>query len=140
MDKKIYEKLIKLMNKAIKENEIAVAAVIVKNNKIISSAYNKREKRKDVTAHAEVLAIKKAAKKLHDWRLNGCDMYVSLKPCSMCESIIKESRIDNCFYLSDKLSYKKEYDKTRVCYKQTMCENELVELLQKSFKKMRKND
>ena len=137
MNEKIYSKLIKLLNKAINKNEIAIAAVIVKDSKIISSAYNKRNKTNDVTAHAEILAIKKASKKLKDWRLNGCDMYVTLKPCSMCESVIKESRLDNCFYLSDKLDYKKEYSKTKVSYQQTFCEKELLNLLQKSFKKIR---
>ena len=138
MNEPIEKTLLKLLNKANKKNEIAVAALIVKNDKIISKAYNKRNKKNDITAHAEVIAIKKASKKLKDWRLNGCDMYVTLKPCSMCEAIIKESRIDNCFYLSNRLIYKKEYSKTRVCYKQTTIENECVKLLQKSFKKMRK--
>ena len=140
MNEKIYETLIKLLEKANKKNEIAVAAVIVKNNKIISSAYNIRNKSHDVTAHAEILAIRKAEKKLKDWRLNGCDLYVTLKPCSMCESIIKEARIDNCYYLCNKLPSKKEYDKTKVCYKQTNYEKEILNLLQKTFKNMRKND
>ena len=139
MENKIYTKLISLMEKANKHNEIAVAAVIVKNSKIISSAYNKRKKTNDVTAHAEIIAIRKAERKLKDWRLDGCDMYVSLKPCSMCEAVIKESRINSCYYLSNRLPFKKEYDKTKVSYKQTACEEMLIKILQKSFKKMRKN-
>ena len=139
MNEKIHSKLINLLNKANKKNEIAVAAVVVKDSKILGSAYNKRVKTNDVTAHAEILAIRKAEKKLKDWRLNGCDMYVTLKPCSMCEEAIKESRIDNCYYLSNKLPYKKEYSKSKVYYKQTLYEKEYVELLQKTFKKMRKN-
>ena len=137
MNEKIYRKLEKLLNKAIFKNEIAVAAVVIKDGKIISSAYNKRSKSNDVTAHAEILAIRKAEKKLKDWRLNGCEMYVTLKPCSMCESVIKESRIDRCYYLSNKLDYKKEYNKTVVCYKRTKLEEKVVEMMQKSFKKMR---
>ena len=139
MNEKIHSKLINLLNKANKKNEIAVAAVVVKDSKILGSAYNKRVKTNDVTAHAEILAIRKAEKKLKDWRLNGCDMYVTLKPCSMCEEAIKESRIDNCYYLSNKLPYKREYSKSKVYYKQTLYEKEYVELLQKTFKKMRKN-
>ncbi len=139
MENKIYTKIISLMKKANKQNEIAVAAVIVKNNKIISSAYNKRKKTNDVTAHAEIIAIRKAERKLKDWRLDGCDMYVSLKPCSMCEAVIKESRINSCYYLSNRLPFKKEYNKTMVSYKQTTYEEMLIKILQKSFKKMRKN-
>ncbi len=139
MENKIYTKIISLMKKANKQNEIAVAAVIVKNNKIISSAYNKRKKTNDVTAHAEIIAIRKAERKLKDWRLDGCDMYVSLKPFSMCEAVIKESRINSCYYLSNRLPFKKEYNKTMVSYKQTTYEEMLIKILQKSFKKMRKN-
>ncbi len=139
MENKIYTKIISLMKKANKQNEIAVAAVIVKNNKIISSAYNKRKKTNDVTAHAEIIAIRKAERKLKDWRLDGCDMYVSLKPCSMCEAVIKESRINSCYYLSNRLPFKKEYNKTMVSYKQTTYEEMLIKILQKSLKKMRKN-
>ncbi|MDD4154184.1 MAG: nucleoside deaminase, partial [Bacilli bacterium] len=79
------------MNIALKEaykalllDEVPVGAVIVKNDKIISKAYNKREKLNDPTAHAEVLAIRKACKKLGVWRLDGCRMYVTIEPCSMC--------------------------------------------------------
>ena len=139
MKNKIYTKLVSIMKKANKHNEIAVAAIIVKNNKIISSAYNKRKKTNDVTAHAEIIAIRKAERKLKEWRLDGCDMYVSLKPCSMCEAVIKESRINSCYYLSNRLPFKKEYNKTKVSYKQTTYEEMLIKILQKSFKKMRKN-
>ena len=76
-----------------KMNEIPVGAVIVKDNEIISVAHNLIETLKDSTAHAEVLAIKKASKALGDWRLSGCDMYVTLEPCPMCTGAIIQSRI-----------------------------------------------
>ncbi len=112
MDNKYIEKCIKLAKKAAKKNEVPIGALIIKNNQIISKAYNLREKRKDIMAHAEVLAIKKASKKLKRWNLNDCILYVTLKPCSMCENIINQSRIKQVNYLCDKLDYKKEYNKT----------------------------
>ena len=108
----IEETLSKELELAAMENEIPVSALIVFNNEIICSAHNERIARNDVTAHAEVLAIKKAAEKLGDWRLNGCDLYVTLKPCKMCEEIIKESRINRVFYYLDRDQTKKGFYKT----------------------------
>lgn len=79
--------------KAERLNEVPVGAVIVKNNQIISAAHNLREMLKDPTAHAEMLAIKKASEFLNDWRLNQCEMYVTLEPCPMCAGAIIQSRI-----------------------------------------------
>lgn len=104
--------LLKLSDKAYSNNEVPVGAIIVFNNKIISRGYNKRSKNSDIMGHAEIIAIKKAAKRLHDWRLSECDLYVSLEPCNMCKEIIKQSRIRNVYYLLDKLDYKKDYEKT----------------------------
>lgn len=109
---KYIDELLKLCDKAYLKNEVPVGAFIVFNNKIISKGYNKRSKNNDIMGHAEIIAIKKAAKRLHDWRLSECDLYVSLEPCNMCKEIIKQSRIKNVYYLLDKLDYKKEYEKT----------------------------
>ena len=84
--------------KAYKKDEVPIGAVVVKDGKIIAKAYNKREKSGDATAHAEILAIKKACKKVHDFRLNGCDIYVTLEPCTMCMGAILNARIDNLFF------------------------------------------
>ncbi len=100
--------------KAVKSNEVPVGAVIVYKNKIIAKAHNTRQKRHSVIDHAEIKVILKTAKKMKDWRLNGCDMYVTLKPCSMCEQIIRESRIDNVYYILEKSKSKKEYYKTQI--------------------------
>jgi len=105
-----------LAKKAKKNKEIPVSAVILKNNIIIASAYNKREKKRDITAHAEILVIKKAAKKLKRWNLSDCELYVSLKPCQMCNEIIKQSRIKKVYYLLEKPSFKKEFDQTKYIY------------------------
>lgn len=104
--------LMSLANKAYKKNEIPVGAIIVFNNKIISKGYNKKNRKNDITNHAEIIAIKKAARKFKDWRLTNCDLYVTLEPCDMCKEIIKQSRIRNVYYLLDKLDYKKGYNKT----------------------------
>lgn len=78
--------------------DVPVGAVIVKDGEIISSAFNEREKRQDATLHAEILAIQRASKKLKNWRLNGCEMYVTLEPCPMCASAIIQSRIDRLYF------------------------------------------
>ena len=104
---------------AAKKGEVPIGAIIVYNNKIIAKSYNLREKKHDIMAHAEILAIKKASKRLKRWNLSDCDMYITLKPCSMCVSVIKQARLRNIFYLYDKLDYKKEYDKIilKICFK-----------------------
>lgn len=79
--------------KARKKGEVPVGAVILKDGKVISKAHNLKETLKDPTAHAEILAIKKACEKLNNWRLYGCEMYVTLEPCPMCAGAILQSRI-----------------------------------------------
>ena len=107
-----YEELIKLSKKALKENEVPVAALIVKDNKIIAKAYNKRYKKTNPLMHAEIDCILKACKKLNDWRLNDCILYCTLEPCHMCKEIIKETRIRKVYYLSEAkkdVNYKSEF-------------------------------
>lgn len=79
--------------KAYSKLEVPVGAVIVKGDVVISKAYNLREKKNTSLAHAEILAIEKACKKLKSWRLDGCTMYVTLEPCLMCAGAITQSRI-----------------------------------------------
>jgi tRNA(adenine34) deaminase len=93
------KELEKLVNKAIKTEEVPVGAIIVYKNHIISKAYNRRNKTNNVLMHAEIEAIQKASKLLKTWRLSECEMYISLEPCSMCKEIIKESRIKKVYYL-----------------------------------------
>ena len=90
--------------KAVK-GEIAVGAVIVKDNKVIASACNRKEKDNDVTSHAEILVIREAAKKLNRWRLEDCDLYVTLEPCPMCAWAIINSRIKNVYFGSYDTNY-----------------------------------
>ena len=93
----MYEAL-KQAKKAYKIGEIPIGAVVVFKDKIIARAYNKREKLQDSTAHAELIAIKKACKFLGSWRLEECDLYVTLEPCPMCAGAIIQSRMKNVFY------------------------------------------
>ena len=79
--------------KAYSKNEVPVGAVIVKDNIVIAKAHNLRECKKDPLAHAEILAIQKACKKLKTWRLDNCTMYITLEPCLMCAGAINQSRI-----------------------------------------------
>ena len=95
---KIEQELLKLTTKAKDKNEVPIAALIVKNDKIISKSYNKVNKSNNILDHAEILVIKKASKKLHNWRLDDCDVYVTLEPCSMCKEVIRKSRIKNAYY------------------------------------------
>ncbi len=85
-------------NKSLIYKDVPVGAVIVKNNKIIAKAYNGRHKNQIVTHHAEILAIEKACKKLKNWRLDGCKLYVTLEPCQMCKGAISEARINEVIY------------------------------------------
>ena len=83
--------------KAFKKNEIPVGAVIVKDDIIISKTHNLKEINKCCTSHAEILAINEASKKNNNWRLTDCDIYITLDPCPMCASAIKQSRIKNVY-------------------------------------------
>lgn len=83
--------------KAYDLDEVPVGAVIVKDGEVIAKAYNMKETKKISTAHAEILAIEEASRAIGDWRLNGCDMYVTLEPCAMCASAIAQSRISNLY-------------------------------------------
>ena len=87
--------------KARKREEVPIGAVIVKSGKVIAKGFNKREKTKSALNHAEIVAIRKACKKLKDWRLEGCEIYVTLKPCPMCAGAIANARIDKVYYGAD---------------------------------------
>ena len=89
---------IKQAKKAWDIDEVPIGCVIVKNGKVIARAYNRRESTQQSIAHAEILAIQKACKKLNSWRLDGCDLYVTLEPCPMCAGAIVNSRIRRVVY------------------------------------------
>ena len=145
MEEKFMNEALKEARKAYEKLEIPVGAVIVKNGKIISRAYNLKETKQTATAHAEILAIQKANKKLNNWRLIDCDMYVTLEPCSMCMGAIVSSRIKNIYIGTldqkkeekiDIQKYKEEYD---VNIKYGICGAECESILKEFFKDLRKN-
>ncbi len=90
---------------ALKEGEVPVGAVVVKDGEIIARAHNLRESDKDATAHAEMVAIRRACAYLGDWRLDGCDIYVTLEPCAMCSGAIRQARLRRLFFGAYDKSY-----------------------------------
>ena len=82
---------------ALKDNEVPVGVVIVKNDCVIASTHNLKEHFNCSIYHAEILAIIEASRKISNWRLSDCDMYVTLEPCPMCASAIKQARIKNVY-------------------------------------------
>ena len=89
---------LKEAQKAYLEDEVPVGCVIVKNGKIIAKGHNKKEKNNNAILHAEIVTLNKAQKKLNDWHLNDCTMYVTLEPCLMCTGAIIQTRIKKVVY------------------------------------------
>lgn len=102
MDTDIFymKKALELANKAAEIGEVPVGAVVVKksNGEIVGEGYNRREVDKDSIAHAEIIAIENASKKLGGWRLIDCEIFVTLEPCPMCAGAIINSRIERVVY------------------------------------------
>lgn len=84
--------------KAASLGEVPVGAVIVRENKIIAEGYNKRETKQNALSHAETEAIAEACEKLNCWKLDGCEMYVTLEPCPMCTGAVMAARIDRVIF------------------------------------------
>ena len=99
--KNFMEEALNLAKKAFRKGEVPIGAVIVKNGKIIAKGFNKREKSQNAIKHAEIIAIEKACKKEKSWRLEDCDIYVTLEPCAMCATAISFARIKNIYYAAD---------------------------------------
>lgn len=85
--------------------DVPVGAVIVKNGTILGKAHNTREKDNDISSHAEILAIRQAEKSLNNWRLDDCELYVTLEPCPMCGWAILQSRIKSVYFGSYDTKY-----------------------------------
>ncbi|MBQ3085572.1 MAG: tRNA adenosine(34) deaminase TadA [Clostridia bacterium] len=98
MDEKFMKEALKLAKKAAELGEVPVGAVIVYDGKIIARGYNRREIDQDGVAHAELIAIRRACKKIGFWRLEGCTLYVTLEPCPMCTGAIINTRIDRVVF------------------------------------------
>ena len=98
MFNKYMNEALSLAKQAAKLDEVPVGAVIVKNGEIIAAAHNRRQTDKNALSHAECEAIKEACKKLGSWRLDDCDLYVTLEPCPMCAGAIINSRIRRVYF------------------------------------------
>ncbi len=94
MDTHYMKLALRQAKRAIKYGEVPIGCVIVCDGEIVGTGYNKRNTKKNTLAHAELIAIDRASRKLGDWRLEGCTMYVTLEPCQMCAGAIVQSRID----------------------------------------------
>ena len=150
MEEKWMKEALKEAKKAYDKLEIPVGAVIVKQDKILARAHNLKETKQLVTAHAEILAIQKASKKLNNWRLIDCDLYVTLEPCEMCMGAIVSSRIKNIYIgaLDPKKEQKINIEEFKEKYgvnveigiKQKECEYILKEFFQTLRKNGGKND
>ncbi len=132
-------KIIELSKIAFDNDDIPVGAIVVQNKKIIGEGYNKRNIRKSVVGHAELEAIEMACKNNGDWRLQDCEMYVTLKPCMMCTGAIVDSRIKKVYYLCDRTNVCFNCEKYLKLIKITDDDkiNEYLKLLQKFFENKR---
>ena len=128
---------IKEAKKAYKYEEVPVGAIIVRNNKIIAKAYIKKEKTKNVIKHAEIIAISKACKKLKNWRLDDCDIYVTMEPCMMCCGAIQQSRIKKIVYGIKNENYGSTDQLKNIKIISQVCEIECKNLVQSFFRKIR---
>ena len=135
--KKAYEKL-----------EVPVGAIIVKDGIIISRGHNLKETKTDTTKHAEIIAIQKASKKLKSWRLENCEMYVTLEPCTMCAGAIINSRIKKVYIgtsdpktgaCGSKLNLFQDYKfNHQVEYEKDIMQKECEKILKDFFQDIRK--
>ncbi len=97
-DEKFMKKALHQARRAAAIGEIPIGCVIVRDGKVIARGFNERLHKKSTLAHAEISAIDRASKKLGDWRLEGCTMYVTLEPCQMCAGALSQARIDRVVF------------------------------------------
>lgn len=150
MEEIFMKEALKEAKKAYKKKEVPIGAVIVYKNKIIARGYNLRESKNNSLLHAEIIAIEKACKKLKSWRLEECELYVTLEPCPMCSGAIIQSRIKNIFFgakdpksgcaISKALLFEPGLFNHNVNVAGGILEGECTQLLKDFFKELRKVD
>jgi len=146
-DKFFMREALKEAKKAYKKNEVPVGAVVVYNNKIIAKAHNLNITTNDPTAHAEILALRKASKVLRNYRLPDCELYTTLEPCPMCAGAMVYARIKRLVYAAEDpksgccksvlniVNNKKLNHRIEVV--SGVCKKEAEKLLKKFFKRLR---
>lgn len=147
INNKFMKSALKEAEKSYDKEEIPVGAVIVKDGKIIARGHNLKETKNDTTNHAEIIAIRKASKKLKSWRLRGCTMYVTLEPCTMCAGALIQARLDKVVIgtMDEKtgacgsvLNVLEDYKfNHKVEIEKGVMEKECKEILQKFFRELR---
>ena len=157
MSQKLHDKFF-FMREALKEavkgferDECPIGCVIVRDGKIIARAYNKKLSKNNPLLHAEIVAIDKACRKIGDWRLNDCDMYVTLEPCTMCSGAIVQARIRTVFFgayepksgavcsCNDIFNVEHGHNHA-VAFEGGILEDECSDLMKRFFKNIRKRD
>lgn len=147
IEEKYMKEAIKQARKAEKLKEVPIGCIIVYEGEIIARGYNRRNVDKNTLSHAELNAIKKASRKLGDWRLDNCEMYVTLEPCQMCAGAIVQSRIKKVYIgcMNKKagcagsiinLLQMKEFNHQTEVYKGVL-ENECSSMITNFFKELR---
>ena len=140
------QQAIKEAKKAYLKDGVPIGCVIVKENKIIATGYNQKEKYNCVTKHAEIIAIEKACKKLNSWHLNDCILYVTVEPCLMCIGAIMQSHIKKIVYsvpnekFGAVISRYNVLNKNKIEIESDILKEDVQLLLSEFFKKKRKNN
>lgn len=145
---KFMAQALKQAKKALAKDEVPIGCVIVKNGKVIASGYNLRETKQNSLLHAEIVAINKACKKLNNFRLEDCELYVTIEPCLMCAGAIIQSRIKKVYYGADDLKYGAVQSVARafeipsnhkVGFESGVLVDKCSEIVKEFFKKLRQN-
>lgn len=146
MQEKFMKEALKEAKKAELKDEVPIGCVIVKDGKIIARGHNMRETKKNSLLHAEIIAINKACKKLNNFRLEDCELYVTVEPCIMCAGAIIQSRIKKVYFATADEKYGAVVSvcsafniksNHKVEFEQGMLSSECKEIVQNFFKKLR---
>lgn len=147
MEIKYMKKAIRYAGRSLLSDDVPIGCVIVKNNKIIGYGYNKKEELRSPIAHAEIMAIKMAAKNLNSYHLEGCDIYVTLEPCLMCVGAILNARIKNLYFGARNKRFgavishqkiEKLITNHKISYESGILERECASLISNFFSDLRK--
>lgn len=139
MQNKYIELMLKEAQKAYKKNEIPVGCVIVKSDKVIAKSHNLKERTKNCINHAEIIAITKASKKIKNWRLEECELYVTMEPCLMCCGAIIQSRLKKIYFLleNENMGNSKILKKHGIKVEKINIKNDYKKMINSFFQKVR---